>query len=117
MAFTFLVHREQINFFLACCEYVLIKSMATEAALRNFQYREERIGGLMVDRSRQANAFDSMLKLADAKANETMAAAMEEMGDSLSEFGTFIPGRRAIPTQMAMTGGLTVNRHRSSCNA
>lgn len=86
--------RVQIDFLNACCEYALAKALHTDAALRNYAYREERMGGLMVDRSRQADTFKALLAEADKKANEKMAAARYESG-ATGEFGNFIPGAQS----------------------
>lgn len=86
--------RVQIDFLNACCEYVLTRALYTDAALRNYAYREERVGGLMVDRSRQAETFRALLAEADKKANEKMAAARDEDG-ATSEWGSFIPGAQS----------------------
>jgi hypothetical protein len=86
--------RVQIDFLNACCEYALTKALHTDAALRNYAYREERVGGLMVDRSRQADTFKTLLAEADKKADAKAAAARYEAGET-SEWGSFIPGAQS----------------------
>jgi hypothetical protein len=91
---TFATSRAQVDFLLACCEYKLVKALATEVALNAYSYREERLGGLMVDRSRQGNVFDNMLKELDAAIEVKRTAAMEQEGNT-AEFGEFIPGAQS----------------------
>jgi hypothetical protein len=91
---TFSASRVQIDFLLACCEYALVKGLMTDLALKNFAYREERMGGLMIDRSRNAAAMQPLLDLADKKAEQKLYAA-RSAADDTDLFGDFIPGARS----------------------
>jgi len=91
---TFSTSRVQIDFLLACCEYTLIKGLMTDLALKNFAYREERLGGLMIDRSRNAGAMQPLLDLADKKAEQKLYAA-RSAADDTALFGDFIPGAQS----------------------
>ena len=91
---TFGASRVQIDFLLACCEYALVKGLMTDLALKNFTYREERLGGLMIDRSRNAGAMQPLLDLADKKAEQKLYAARSAAGDT-DLFGDFIPGAQS----------------------
>jgi hypothetical protein len=91
---TFGASRVQIDFLLACCEYALVKGLMTDLALKNFAYREERLGGLMIDRSRNAAAMQPLLDLADKKAEQKLYAA-RSAADDTDLFGDFIPGAQS----------------------
>lgn len=91
---TFSTSRAQVDLLLACCEYRLLRALQTEAAINNFAYREERVGGLMVDRTRQAPVYDPMIAEINQRIAEKLEAAREESGDT-SAFGSFIPGARS----------------------
>lgn len=86
----------QIRFFLDCCDFVFLESMQREAAFNAINVREERMGGLQIDRSKQPAAFPAMLDRAWDKLMKSAAAAADEAGLSSTLFeGDVLPGAKS----------------------
>lgn len=81
----------QRKFLADCVFYTWVRSYYLEATMNSIAYREQRASGLNIDRSRQPQAFDAMLKLARDNVETSMKAAMTEAGEDA--YGTLVPGR------------------------
>jgi len=90
----FSMSRTQIDLLLNCAEYKLLRALATDTAMKAFAYREERVGGLMIDRSRQATAFDKLIAELDQEIDQKVVAAMDEEGN-MGDLGGFVPGAQS----------------------
>lgn len=83
----------QVKFFLDCCDYVWLEAMAREGAYHAMSVREERSGGLQIDRSKQATAYDVALQRAKDSLLDMAAIAAEEAGLSSTLIeGQGVPG-------------------------
>lgn len=78
-----------------CAEYELCRMLATDATFNAVSYREERMGGLLVDTSKRPKDWDTLLKSLLELLRTTEDAARSEMGES-DGFGTFLPGPQLI---------------------
>jgi len=78
-----------------CVFYTWVRSYYLEATMHAISFREQRASGLQVDRTKQAAAYDVMLKLARQNVEESMYAAMAEAGDEDlgAMAGGIVPGR------------------------
>jgi hypothetical protein len=90
----FSTSRSQVDFLLACCEYRATQAFYQEAAANAISYREDRVSGLMVDRSKQAAAYKDLITFLEAKLTEKYWTAMTDSGDA-DLFGQYIPGRQS----------------------
>ena len=95
---TFSESRVQVEFYHACCELVLLRYAAQDAAVNSISYREERVGGLSVDASRRARDMQDAIATAEADARTKEAQARSEAGD-VDDFGYFISGPRKVNGQ------------------
>jgi len=90
---TFSTSRAQVDFLLGCIEYKLLQALASEAAYNAISYREERVGGLAVDRTKQPGAYEFLLEQAAQHLDEKMWTARNECDET--GFGQFIPGAQS----------------------
>jgi hypothetical protein len=84
----------QVGYYLTCCEYALLNDMMHESADQSLLYREERMGGLMVDRSKQMTAYKTLLDEVKARLEEQEWTARQE-NDPDSAYGTLLPGAQS----------------------
>lgn len=78
-----------------CSEYVLCKMMAEDATVNAMAYREERMGGLLVDTSRKAKDWLEYLKNLSDELKRVEDAARTECGQ-YEDFGEFMPGPQLV---------------------
>lgn len=93
---TFSASVVQKRFFLDACQVVLYKYFLTDAANNAISVREERVGGLQIDRQRQYLAWKAALDDAEEALTSSAEAAAEEAGleDTLLE-GSLVPGAQS----------------------
>jgi|WetSurMetagenome_2_1015567.scaffolds.fasta_scaffold282765_1 hypothetical protein len=78
-----------------CAEYELYRSLSTAAVMGALSYREERMGGLLVDTTKQPKDWASLLESLQGTLKSTEDAARSEAGE-LDGFGVFLPGPQLI---------------------
>lgn len=94
-ATTFSKSEVQKGFLVKCAEYVTLRMLVEDANINSMSYREERMGGLLVDLTRKAKDFQEYLKSAAEALKNVEDAARAECGE-YAEFGAFIPGPQLI---------------------
>jgi len=94
-ASTFSQSDVQKAFFNKSAEYVLCKMMAEDATVNAMAYREERMGGLLVDTSRKAKDWGEYLKALTEDLKRVEDAARTECGE-YEDFGEFMPGPQLV---------------------
>lgn len=92
---TFSKSEVQKGFFVKCAELVTLRMLAEDATINAMAYREERMGGLLVDTTKRAKDFQEYLKLASDAVKVSEDAARSECGET-TDFGEFIPGPQII---------------------
>lgn len=86
----------QTRFLDLCAWYVFVRSQQAESAANAIQVREERMGGLLMDRSRQWPAWEALAEKAQAELEQAMHRAAEEAGLVGAVFeGGIEPGARS----------------------
>ncbi len=94
-ATTFSKSEVQKGFLVKCAEFVALRMLVEDANINSMSYREERMGGLLVDLTRRAKDFQEYLKAAAEALRAAEDAARSECGE-FTEFGAFIPGPQLI---------------------
>jgi len=89
----FSTSRLQIKLYLLCCEYALVKALMKYAAANYFRYREGRVAGVMVDRSRNAEQLRLALDVLDRDIDDAVIGAGNQAGDSV--FGGYVAGTKS----------------------
>lgn len=89
----FSTSRLQIKLYLLCCEYALVKALMKYAAANYFRYREGRVAGVMVDRSRNAEQLKLALDVLDRDIDDAVIGAASQAGDSV--FGGYVAGTKS----------------------
>lgn len=92
-ALVFSTSRLQIKLYLLCCEYALVKALMKYAAANYFRYREGRVAGVMVDRSRNAEQLRLALDVLDRDIADAVIGARNQAGDSV--FGRYVAGAKS----------------------
>ena len=92
---TFSKSEVQKGFFVKCAELVTLRMLAEEATVNSMAYREERMGGLLVDTTKRSKDFQEYLKLASEAVKVSEDAARSECGET-TDFGAFIPGPQLV---------------------
>lgn len=85
----------QRRFYLDCCQVSLFKSLLSGAASAAFMIREERVGGLQIDRRQQYQAWKAALADSEEALNKSLFAAAQEWGDEDIVQGDLIAGARS----------------------
>lgn len=101
---TFSASRAQTRFLELCAWVAFLEAAQTEAAANAIYVREERAGGLAIDRTKQPAAWDALRQVAlqDLR-NAYEAAVLEATGDlSLIYEGGVVPGATSDYYQHAM---------------
>jgi len=89
----FSTSRLQIKLYLLCCEYALLKAQFKYAAANYFRYREGRVAGVMVDRSRNADQLRLALDVLDRDIEDAVMGAASQAGDPV--FGGYVAGTKS----------------------
>lgn len=82
----------QTKFLVDATYVVLLEQQWAEAAARGISYREQRIGGLSVDRTKQADSYKTLLDAARETLDRSMAQAIHDGGYTIAHLGDVILG-------------------------
>lgn len=82
---TFSSRVRQTTFMVDCMYYAWVQSALAEATYNAMAVREQRASGLQIDRTRQPDAFKSMIEMAEKRLENSMLFAMEDAG-AVSDF-------------------------------
>ena len=86
----------QRRFLANCAFYTWVRSYYLESTMHAIAFREQRASGLSVDRTKQGEHYNAMLKIARENVEESRGAAMIEAGDEAlisDAFGGIVAGR------------------------
>jgi len=86
----------QRRFLANCAFYIWVRSYYLESTMHAIAFREQRASGLSVDRTKQGEHYNAILKVARENVEESRGAAMTEAGDEAllsSTFGGIVAGR------------------------
>jgi len=86
----FSTSRAHIDLYMLCCLRALAEARLIYSAAHHFAYRENRSGGMMVDRSRQATALQALLEHYDRQIQQALMQIVTQ-----SELGSYIPGAKS----------------------
>lgn len=86
---TFSSRVQQTAFMVDCMYYAWVQSALAEATYNAMAVREQRASGLQIDRTRQPDAFKSMIEMAEKRLSSSLIAALVDAGeqDDLYEGG------------------------------
>lgn len=93
---TFSARPAQTTFLDLCALLAFLESRHIEAAMNAMTLREERIGGLMIDRGRQPAAFEALIGRTRERVRQACEAAANDAGLSYALYeGGIVPGARS----------------------
>lgn len=72
--------KAEIGFFLLCCRYRVAMAMWERAAAGAVSYREERMGGLMVDTTKTPDGWKKLADVLDGRIEEYVTNVMQSPG-------------------------------------
>ena len=78
---TFSAHVQQTALVVDCMYYAWVQSSLAEATYNAMAVREQRASGLQIDRTRQPDAFKSMIEMAEKRLSASLIAALVDAGE------------------------------------